>query len=36
MFKDIDEILLLLKDHRYVADRSLATMIYLAQSLQKP
>ncbi|SPD74114.1 ATPase [uncultured Desulfobacterium sp.] len=36
MFKDIDEILVLMKGYKYVADRSLATMIYLAQGLQKP
>ena len=36
MFKDIDEILLLMKKYKYVADRSLATIIYLAQALQKP
>jgi MoxR-like ATPase len=36
MFKDIDEILSLMKGYKYVADRGLATMIYLAQRLQKP
>jgi MoxR-like ATPase len=36
MFKDIDEILSLMKGYKYVADRSLASMIYLAQRLQKP
>jgi MoxR-like ATPase len=36
MFQDIDEILSLMKGYKYVADRGLATMIYLAQRLQKP
>ncbi|MCP4575231.1 MAG: MoxR family ATPase [Deltaproteobacteria bacterium] len=36
MLKSIDEILLKMKAYEYIADRALATIIYLAQSLKKP
>jgi len=36
MLKSIEEILSALKDHKYIADRALATIIYLAQALKKP
>ncbi len=36
MLKSIDEILLALKDYKYIADRALATIIYLAQAIKKP
>ena len=36
MLKSIDEILLAMKDCKYIADRALATIIYLAQNLKKP
>jgi len=36
MFKSIEKILSALKDHKYVADRALATIVYLAQALKKP
>ncbi len=36
MLKSIEEILLALKDYKYIADRALATMIYLAHAIKKP
>jgi hypothetical protein len=35
MLKSIDEILIEMKRHQYVADRALATIVYLARSRQK-
>ena len=36
MLQSIDEVLLAMKDYKYIADRSLATIIYLAQAIKKP
>ncbi len=36
MFKSIDEILFEMKSCKYIADRALATIIYLAHKLRKP
>ncbi len=36
MFPTIDTLQIALTDHRYIAERSLATVIYLALRLRKP
>ncbi len=36
MFSSIEAVMETLKAHRYVADRSLATILYLSQALEKP
>ncbi|MHB8765856.1 MAG: AAA family ATPase [Deferrisomatales bacterium] len=36
MFSSVDAIVETLERHRYVADRQLATVLYLSQALQKP
>ncbi|MDY6972342.1 MAG: MoxR family ATPase [Thermodesulfobacteriota bacterium] len=36
MLKSIEDILSDMKGHKYIADRALATILYLAQALEKP